>query len=107
VAATEVRIHPILAGHLALDVDGLVDAMLGGLVDDSWTLALVSARVDGERVGIATAVGREGQPIYGEFDFRGDRIRLEGSAETAALSRRARALIAARRSALPAPWSAP
>lgn len=107
VAASEVRVHPLLAGHVVLDVDGLPDALLGSLVDDSWTLAFVSARLGGERVGIATSVGRDGRPIFGEFDFRADRIILDGRPEAAALSREARALVASRRRGLPAPWSAP
>jgi hypothetical protein len=57
-------------GHLLLDVDGLVDRLLGKALDDAATVGFVLARHDTRLLGLAVSLGRDGRRINGEFDFR-------------------------------------
>ena len=62
------------SGWIILDVDGWLDKRLGGKVDDAWTEGFCVGRVEGELYGISLGVNPKGKPLYGDFDFRNDRI---------------------------------
>ena len=81
------RVFALEGGHVLLDADGWLDALLGAGLDDSWTLGFVTARTEGELVGLAVSLGRDGRRIYGEFDFRADKVLAHGRPLANALSR--------------------
>lgn len=94
---SDVRVLRLDAGWIVLDVDGLLDALLGSKLDDSWTLALVLAWQEELPLAVAVSVGRDGRRIFGEMDLPNDKVLPHGHPLTAALSR------AARRWTLPPP----
>lgn len=73
-------------GHVLLDVDGLVDRLLGKSLDDAAAVGFVLARQDSNLLGLAVSLGRNGRQIYGEFDFRRDEILPNGRQAAQALS---------------------
>lgn len=73
-------------GHVILDVDGLVDRLLGKSLDDAATVGFVLARQDSTLLGVAVSLGRNQRRIYGEFDFRRDEILPHGRPAAQALS---------------------
>ena len=73
-------------GHVILDVDGFVDRMLGKMLDDAATVGFVLARQQEQLMGLAVSLGRNGRSIYGEFDFRRDKILPHGRPLARALS---------------------
>jgi hypothetical protein len=73
-------------GYLVLDVDGLVDRLLGKSLDDSGTVGFVLAREEGRLLGLAVSRGRNGRRIYGEFDFRRDKVLPNGRPAARGLS---------------------
>ena len=66
-------------GSVVLDADAIPDALLGGNLDDAWTLGFGLAREEDRQVGLAVSVKRDGGAIFGEFDFENDRIMPSGS----------------------------
>jgi hypothetical protein len=78
------------AGWLILDADALVDRMLGGMLDDTWTDGLAFGRCDGVLIGLGLGRSRRLRPIYGEFDFRADKVRAHGRPLASRLSSFAR-----------------
>ncbi len=75
------------AGEIVLDVDGLIDRLLGKKLDDSWTQGFAVGRVDDRLVGLALSVGRKGRRIFGEFDFVEDKVIVHGRPVAAGMSR--------------------
>ncbi|MCB1183598.1 hypothetical protein KDM41_09190 [bacterium] len=98
------RVFALEGGHVLLDADGWLDALLGAGLDDSWTLGFVTARTEGELVGLAVSLGRDGRRIYGEFDFRADKVLAHGRPLANALSRTSRAWLDVAAGNLPDPW---
>lgn len=75
---TDVIMLRLDQGHVILDVDGLVDRLLGSALDDAGTVGFVLAREEGQLLGLAVSLGRNGRRIYGEFDFRRDKVLPNG-----------------------------
>ena len=100
----EYRVFVLTQGYLLLDADGWLDALLGAGLDDAWIVGFVTAREEGQRVGLGVSVGRDGRRIYGEFDFAHDRILPNGRQEAAAMSRVSRAWLNPASGSLPTPW---
>lgn len=84
--AREVTMFRLDRGHVILDVDGLVDRLLGKGLDDSATIGFVLAREEEHLVGLAVSLGKKGRRIYGEFDFRQDKVLPNGRNWAKALS---------------------
>jgi len=101
---TEVRMFPLEQGHIVLDADGFLDAMLGSGLDDAWTLGFVIGREDGKLVGLGVSLGRKGRHIFGEFDFSRDKVLVHGRPPMAALSRASRRWLNVEAGNLPEPW---
>lgn len=99
-----VRVFAFEQGFLLLDADGLVDRLLGEMLDDSWTVGFVVARDGRARLGLGLMLGRDGRSIYGEFDFAGDRIEAHGRPLAGALASAARRWLDPADGLLPAPW---
>ncbi len=91
-------------GWLLLDADGLVDKLLGGALDDSWTEGLALGRLDGRLVGLALGLSREGRRLLGEFDFRADKVFPNGRPAARALSAYCRPLVAPPPGQVPRAW---
>jgi len=104
---TGVRVFAIERGYVVLDADGWLDALLGAALDDSWTFGFVVGREEGRLLGLGVSVGREGRPIYGEFDFANDKVLVHGRPLLSALSRATRAWLNADDGNLPMPWIEP
>jgi hypothetical protein len=101
---TEVRIFPLEQGHVVLDADGFLDALLGSGLDDAWTLGFVIGREEGKLVGLGVSLGRKGRHIFGEFDFSQDKVLAHGRPPMAALSRASRRWLNVESVHLPEPW---
>lgn len=99
-----VRVFVCERGYLLLDADGLVDRLLGDLLDDSWTVGFVTARDRTTRLGLGLMLGRDGRHIYGEFDFAGDRIEAHGRPLAGALAAATRRWLDPAGGLLPKPW---
>jgi len=101
---TEVRIFPLEKGHVVLDADGFLDALLGSSLDDAWTLGFVIGREDGKLVGLGVSLGRDDRRIFGEFDFSRDKVLANGRRPMSALSRASRRWLNVESGNLPEPW---
>lgn len=103
-AVGAVRVFVCEHGFLLLDADAVIDHLLGDLLDDSWTVGFVTARDGPKWLGLSVMLGREGRPLYGEFDFATDSIEPHGRPLAAALAAYGRPWLDPRRYALPRPW---
>lgn len=74
-------------GWVVLDVDGLLDRLLGKKLDDSWTVGFALGRVEGVLQGLGLAYSRKKRKLYGEIDFREDKILVHGRPVARGLSR--------------------
>jgi hypothetical protein len=88
----DIQLFRLEKGTLILDVDGWLDALLGKRLDDAAMLGCVAAREDGNLIGLAVSVGEKGRSIYGEIDFKRDKILANGRPVASALSRSCRSL---------------
>lgn len=91
-------------GSLVLDADAVPDAILGGNLDDAWTLGFALAREGDRQVGLAVSIKRDGDPIFGEFDFARDRIMKSGSPLGSQVSRFCRGWFTQPESQPPPTW---
>jgi len=78
-------------GWVVLDVDGWLDRLLGKKLDDSWMVGFAVGRVDDEVKGLGMAESRKGRRLYGEIDFREDKILPHGQPVARAISSYCRA----------------
>lgn len=99
-----VRVFVFERGHVVMDADMVVDRLLGELLDDSWTVGFVTARDRTRCLGLGVMLGRDGRPIYGEFDFARDRIEAHGRPLAGALASTARRWLDPDHGLLPRPW---
>lgn len=88
-------------GWVVLDVDGWLDRLLGGKLDDTWFEAFVVARAkvtpdDGsdELVGMALGRSRKDRPLVGSFDFRRNKVLPNGLPVARVLSGYVRPIVA-------------
>ena len=92
-------------GSVILDADSLPDFVLGGNLDDAWTVGFAVAREGATQVGLAVSVKRDGGPIFGQFDFEQDRIMKSGSPLGSQLSAYCRGWFNRPGSAPPRTWA--
>jgi len=100
----DVRIFALEKGHIVLDADGLLDALLGSALDDSWTLGFVVGREEGRLIAVGVSLGRDGQKIYGEFDLAADKVLAHGRPLVSALSLASRSWLNTEDGNLPPAW---
>jgi len=100
----QVRIFPLEKGHVVLDADGFLDALLGSSLDDAWTLGFVIGREERKLIGLGVSLGRKGRHIFGEFDFFQDKVLVHGRPPMSALSRASRRWLNVESGNLPEPW---
>ncbi len=82
-----------------------MDTILGKGLDDAWTLGMVLSRSDGVISGLAISVGREDRNIFGEIDFKADKVKSHGSDIARALSRYGRHFTAPHPHKINVPWA--
>ncbi|MFT5234406.1 MAG: hypothetical protein ACI9UQ_002452 [Candidatus Krumholzibacteriia bacterium] len=101
----DVRIFALSKGHVVLDADGLLDALLGAALDDSWTLGFVVGRDEGRLIAVGVSLGRKDQRIYGEFDLAEDKVLAHGRPVVGALSLATRKWLNVEGGQLPPAWN--
>jgi len=74
VTLEEVHLFALDEGEIWIDIDALVDRLLGGAIDDTRVTVLALARYEGEWIGVASGYGREGKGRSGLMSFRRDKI---------------------------------
>jgi len=65
-------------GWIVMDVTGLVDALLGGKIDDCWTQGFAICRSEGQVRGLAVSYNRDFKQVCGEIDFATNEIIPDG-----------------------------
>ena len=71
---TDVYIFGIREGWTVIDIDGWLDVLLGGSLDDTRIITLVLFKHDGDWHGLAAGFGRSGEGRSGVFNFAGNQI---------------------------------
>ncbi len=101
---TGARVFALSAGSIVLDADGWLDALLGSGLDDYWTLGFVTARAGDRMLGLTVNLNPDLVTIYGEFDFKSDKVLSSGSPLAGALSRWSGEWLNPQNKNLPRPW---
>jgi len=76
VRLSDVHLFAVRDGTLRVDIDGWLDALLGGKLDDTRITGLVLFRWDGERWGIAVGYNEDWGGRSGLLSLREDEIRF-------------------------------
>jgi hypothetical protein len=74
VPVTGLTVFRLDAGWIVMDVDGLLDKLLGGKLDDCWTQGFAICRQEGVIRGLALSWNRDLRPLCGEIDFATNEI---------------------------------
>jgi hypothetical protein len=74
VPVTGLTVFRLDAGWIVLDVDGWLDNLLGGKLDDCWTQGFAICRCKGRMRGLTLSLNRDLRSLNGEFDFYRDEI---------------------------------
>jgi hypothetical protein len=69
-----VRLWALVEGSLELDVDGWVDRLLGGKLDDTRVIGFALFRDGGDWMGVAIGHNDDGRRRSGVFRFRDDKV---------------------------------
>ncbi len=77
----------LVDGEIRMDIDGWVDALLGGKLDDTFVVGLALFRYRGERLALALGFNQEGEGRSGVLDVRGDKIRFPAPQELKVVAR--------------------
>ncbi len=80
----------IVAGEIILDIDGWLDALMGGKLDDTYIVGLAFFRFDGNRYAMALGLNEDGRGRSGALDVRTDKIRFPSTCELKAIGRELR-----------------
>jgi hypothetical protein len=70
----DVRVWALVEGTLELDVDGWVDRIMGGKLDDTRVSGFALFREKGEWMGVALGHNKDGRRRSGLFRFRDDKV---------------------------------
>ena len=71
---SQIYVFGIYEGWAVVDVDAWLDALLGGLLDDTRIVTLVLFKYEGEWHGLAAGFGPAGEGRSGIFNFNENRI---------------------------------
>jgi hypothetical protein len=74
VTLTDIYVFGVYEGWTLVDVDSWLDALLGGLLDDTRIITLVLFRYQGDWHGLAAGFGPSGEGRSGIFNFSENRI---------------------------------
>ncbi len=75
VRLTDVHLFGLKQGSLWVDIDGWIDHLLGGMLDDTRITGLVLFRYEGEFWGLAVGYNRDWKGRSGLLNFRDNEIR--------------------------------
>ncbi len=70
----DLRLFALDQGELLLDIDGWIDALFGGALDDTFVTCLAVGRYRGREYGFAVGRNRKGKPRIGVFDLSTDSV---------------------------------
>lgn len=90
VGAQNVTIWGVVSGRIVLDIDGWVDAIMGGKLDDTDIITLGLFNYEGERFALAAGFNRDGQGRSGALDLATDKIRFPAPDEFKVIGRELR-----------------
>ena len=71
---SDIYVFGIYEGWTIVDIDGWLDALLGGSLDDTRIITLVLFKYDGNWHGLAAGFGHSGEGRSGVFDFSRNKI---------------------------------
>lgn len=93
---TDVYLWSLVDGTIEIDIDGWVDAIMGGMLDDTYIVALAVFRYEGDRLAMAVGFNHSGEGRSGALDLANDKIRFPSPDALKIVGRylRARALTA-------------
>jgi len=74
VAITDVQLFVLTEGTLDIDIDGWLDKLAGGNLDDTAIRALAVFRRDGHWYGLALGLNPDGKSRSGVFDFATEQV---------------------------------
>ena len=92
VELSDVTVWGLVEGRIDLDIDGWVDFLLGGKLDDTRIVALAVYRYAGERYALAAGFNDEGNGHSGALDLQKDEIRFPAPDEFKLIGRQLRQL---------------
>ncbi len=90
VGAQNVTIWGVVSGRIVLDIDGLIDAILGGKLDDTDIITLGLFDYEGDRFALAAGFNDDGQGRSGALDLGTDKIRFPAPDEFKVIGRELR-----------------
>jgi hypothetical protein len=76
VRLTELRLFGVIGGALLVDIDGWVDAVAGGAIDDTRVTGLALFRYEGELWGLAMGYNDQWRGRSGLLSFSEDKVRF-------------------------------
>lgn len=91
VEVTDLTLWAIVEGRVVIDIDKLVDKLLGGSLDDTYVVGLAFFRYHGKAYAIALGYNGEGQPRSGALEMAEDEILFPTPRELKATARGLRA----------------
>jgi hypothetical protein len=86
----DVRLYILEAGTLEIDIDGWLDRMAGGKLDDTRIAALAIFRRDDQLLGMAIGYNRDGEGRSGTIAFADDKILYPNPPELKTVARQMR-----------------
>jgi hypothetical protein len=103
-AVEALTVFQCVAGATYLDVDAWLDNLLGDVLDDSWTVAMIVGWEDDSLLGMGISTGRKGRRILGELDFDTGEILVNDRPVVRGLAAYVRQWVTAEEIAGPRPW---
>lgn len=89
----DVHLYGLKEGRLFLDIDGWVDRLLGGSIDDTELVGVMLCRYLGEWHGFAMGYNDEGKGRSGALNFREDKVVFPTPREVKTIGRRMRSKV--------------
>jgi len=89
-----VTLLAIVEGYIELDIDGWLDAIMGGSLDDTKMVGLAIFVYDGARYAMALGYNRDGRPRSGALHLSKDEVAFPTPAELKSVARHLRKQIA-------------
>lgn len=74
VVLEDVHLYGLEQGEVTLDIDGWVDRMFGGNLDDTDIVGLMLCRYQGKWIGVAMGYNEDKRGRSGALDFREDKV---------------------------------
>ncbi len=100
VRPSNVSIWGLVSGRVILDIDGLVDAVMGSRIDDFLVVGLALFELDGCWYGMALGFNRRGEGRSGVLNLQADKIPFPMERRFKVLGRRMRSYLLAQMSLL-------